>query len=512
MAYEYTWIDGQRVEVSVARAFNAMKAAFKQKFGLTLIISSGTRTREEQWKLYNAWVAYLNGGPKAPLAAKPDGSNHQQENALGPRALDLRDSGSDAGVTVAGTARANWLKANCSRWGFKAAGYTFSVVEPWHYEWQGTVGVPAGGEDNVRSTRQQQEFLASVKLYPADKIDGEDGPLTRGGTETFQGYVGAKKDGLWGPETDGWADKVEASEKQVGRPVKDIQLKFKAEGVWRSDWPIDGIWGNQCGLGTIRAQRKYKLTPDAKYGPVTDTTLFKAEPEKPTEPEPDKPTETELTPDLVSPTAADFPDWIKFDVVYDQQFLANADTWNTGLYSYYGRKYDPIESHTHWWGTPGQAGTHDGNVQYLTSNKDVGANFVVSAGRITLTMPLNKLALTTGQRNPYAWKSENDPLITTSASDLGYRTLGYLHYIVEKLNPRLKGEPIRLHKEFYSTQCSNIDVAKVRAIADLFASGELDPETGLAPVDGNAKLIETLRVAADSVDAVANELESMTEG
>ena len=28
------------------------------------------------------------------------------------------------------------------------------------------------------------------------------------------------------------------------------------------------------------------------------------------------------------------------------------------------------------------------------------------------------------------------PSITTSTSDLGYKTLGYLHYIIEKLNPR----------------------------------------------------------------------------
>ena len=100
-----------------------------------------------------------------------------------------------------------------------------------------------------------------------------------------------------------------------------------------------------------------------------------------------------------------------------------------------------------------------------------------------MMVPLNKIALTTGARNPFAWKSENDPTITDLSQDeLGYRTSGYLHYIVEKLNAGLLNEPIRHHKEFYATSCSLLDKAKVRDYAEKFRTGKLDPATGNPPV------------------------------
>ena len=68
MAYSYVIIDGQRVEVNIARQYHLMESAFRDAFGLDLIISSGTRTREEQAYLYNGWVKRL---PGFNLAAPP---------------------------------------------------------------------------------------------------------------------------------------------------------------------------------------------------------------------------------------------------------------------------------------------------------------------------------------------------------------------------------------------------------------------------------------------------------
>jgi hypothetical protein len=155
---------------------------------------------------------------------------------------------------------------------------------------------------------------------------------------------------------------------------------------------------------------------------------------------------------------------------------------NKSAYEYYGELYNPVESHIHWWGEPGKAGTHDGNVNYIRNTKDLSVNFVLSAGHITLMVPINQIALTTGKRNPFAWKVENDPMLTTLANDeLGYKTLGYLHYIVGKLNPSLAGAPVRLHKEFMSTTCSGLDKDKVCSYADKFRTGALDPATGYPP-------------------------------
>jgi hypothetical protein len=140
MGYEYEYIDGHRVEKNVAKAFRKMAAAFFLRWGLLLLISSATRTRAEQTTLWNRWVAWLNGtGPRANLAAPPGMSNHEESGPRGPRALDLRDSGRDDGVTVIGSERSNWLAANAHRWGFTPAGHSFVPKEGWHYEYTGSL-------------------------------------------------------------------------------------------------------------------------------------------------------------------------------------------------------------------------------------------------------------------------------------------------------------------------------------------------------------------------------------
>lgn len=92
MAYNYTTIDGQRVEVNVARAFGAMAAAFKAKFGMTLHVRSGTRTRAEQQRLYDLYRA-----GKGNLAAPPPGSsNHEEDGPRGPRRQHCRTCGANS--------------------------------------------------------------------------------------------------------------------------------------------------------------------------------------------------------------------------------------------------------------------------------------------------------------------------------------------------------------------------------------------------------------------------------
>lgn len=195
----------------------------------------------------------------------------------------------------------------------------------------------------------------------------------------------------------------------------------------------------------------------------------------PVNPEPPKPglTEEDVTPAMVTPSQEHFPAWIRYEVVLDPEHQNGSP--NLKWYEYYDKTlYEPIESHTHWWNEPGKGGTHDANVNYLKNTSDLSTNYVTSENRITLMVPLDKLALTTGRRNPYGWKSENDPTLT----DQGYVTLGYLHYIVEKLNPQLQGSPIRLHKEFTATSCAGIDRERVRKIAEEFRTGARDVTTG----------------------------------
>lgn len=143
MTYQYASVDGCRVEVNVAAAFARLRAAFRDAFGLDLLVTDGTRTRPEQAELYEGWI---QGRPGYSLAAPPGLSNHEESGPRGPRALDVRDSGSDAGVTRIGTVRSLWLRDNGPAHGFVAAGYGFSPPEAWHIEFTGPLGGEASGD------------------------------------------------------------------------------------------------------------------------------------------------------------------------------------------------------------------------------------------------------------------------------------------------------------------------------------------------------------------------------
>jgi hypothetical protein len=180
-------------------------------------------------------------------------------------------------------------------------------------------------------------------------------------------------------------------------------------------------------------------------------------------------------------SAADIPSWISYDVNNDNEQVGETEeTWNSSLYAYYNAKfgqtyqYDPIEVHAHWWGDPATSPSHNEIVNYIDTKDALTVNFVVSANRVTNMMPLSWMATTTGYRNPWAWKMEIDPRL----SDGVYKTVGALMYVVERKNSWLTSEPIRLHKEFYPTGCSEIDVAYLRSWVNRFASGEYDITTG----------------------------------
>ncbi|WP_460801498.1 N-acetylmuramoyl-L-alanine amidase [Microbacterium sp. GXF6406] len=285
MAYNYTTRNGQRIEISVAAAFDAMAAEFKRVFGLDLIVSSGTRTRAEQQYLYDGWI---NRRPGFNLAAKPGQSNHEEFGPIGPIALDLRDSGSDAGVTVIGSKRSNWLAANCGRWGFTNAGHYFSPREGWHYEKRGSFnsGTDANGkliedgEWGAATTRALQTALGvnadgemgpitiralQTKLVAAGHridIDGEVGPATIRAMQVF--LLGAKHaDGDLGPQT------IRGLQFYLNVGGKFVVASKPATGKLT----VDGDWGPAT---TKALQKVLGVTQDGELGPQTYSALQKA--------------------------------------------------------------------------------------------------------------------------------------------------------------------------------------------------------------------------------------------
>jgi len=269
MAYNYTYIDNERVETAVARAYQAFEAEFRRVFGLDLVISSGTRTRAEQQILWDRWQ---NG--TGNLAAYPGTSNHEEYGPRGPRALDLRDSGNDSGITAVYSHRSIWARDNCGRFGFTNAGYWFSPQEGWHfeYEWELDNGAIAGdgslnvdGEWGAATTSKLQSVLGIT-------VDGELGPQTISALQRGLGFKGSDVDGDMGPKT------VAALQAKVGASVdgdlgpdtiRALQIYLNNGYGFTPDngqLQEDGEWGPAT---TRKFQHSLGVTEDGELGPQT---------------------------------------------------------------------------------------------------------------------------------------------------------------------------------------------------------------------------------------------------
>lgn len=169
MARTTVKIDGKPVASGVVAAYAKLKAAFEKAFpGLKLVITYGIRTEAEQTRIFleryvrksdvrgrhvydtmswngAVWYRISPAGRVAP----PGQSLHETG-----RALDIRDTGSDPGVTAYGNKRSKWIKKNVSKYGFKPAGYDL-FNEPWHIEYQGDPwagGTPASTTPKSKPT------------------------------------------------------------------------------------------------------------------------------------------------------------------------------------------------------------------------------------------------------------------------------------------------------------------------------------------------------------------------
>lgn len=166
--------------------------------------------------------------------------------------------------------------------------------------------------------------------------------------------------------------------------------------------------------------------------------------------------------------------------IENRQAITNSMT-PAAAASYYGRPRTVDEFIYHWWNTVANRAKSPENIlQYMIANNK-SVNYIVgwddyqNKVRIIHMTPTNRVALTTQSANIFSESVEVDPLITTSdprAYEL-YKAVGWLHLQRENAHgKRLRGG---IHFQYWQTQCSPIDKARVLREADKWRFGAYNP-------------------------------------
>lgn len=298
---DYVTRDGSRLTPYMLYQINRLNADFKAKFGYEIKVTSAIRLALEQKDIFlrrYVTAANINGRKvydtrvwngvryyrisSAGTVAVPGTSNHEIQGTKA--AVDLRDTGPDAGVTVAGSTRSSWLKANAHKYGLVPSGFGFG--EPWHYDVLNIfAAVPSsGGSSSKKSTlpwangRTDKQIIkdeqAWLNNHRGEKlaVDGVRGDKTIAAFKRYQlflrihfGYRGSL-DGRWGSNTQTAHSKYVASLKPKKKPsvktynpfgipsAKGLQKIAKLNG-YTGD--IDDIWGSGSAGGFAQFLRTY---------------------------------------------------------------------------------------------------------------------------------------------------------------------------------------------------------------------------------------------------------------
>ena len=176
---EIVYIDGEKFTPNMAYWFRQMAAAFYRDTGHTLHPSSALRFGWEQEAIFREryvpswevngrrvydwrWWQGIQWGriSAAGTVAVPGTSNHEFEST-GYGAVDVYDSGADAGVSRRGSVRDKWMEQNARHYLFENEGYDFA--EAWHKKFVGGLwDLPpdwaSGGAVDFPTTREDEEM------------------------------------------------------------------------------------------------------------------------------------------------------------------------------------------------------------------------------------------------------------------------------------------------------------------------------------------------------------------
>ena len=162
----FVFRDGSRLTPYMFYQIERLSADLNSIFGVRIIVSSGIRVPQEQIDIF--LERYVTAGnvrgrrvydtrvwngvryyriSSAGTVAVPGTSNHEIQGSKA--AVDIRDTGGDAGITVASSRRGRWIRENAWRYGLIASGDGFG--EGWHFDilniWS---AVPGGSSTPTR--------------------------------------------------------------------------------------------------------------------------------------------------------------------------------------------------------------------------------------------------------------------------------------------------------------------------------------------------------------------------
>lgn len=151
----FVWWGNARVTAWMHYRLSQLHADLIRLFGVGLVANSGIRLEQEQLDLWYARYTRTPNGRKVydtrwwngqlwyrisnlGTVAQPKTSNHEIQGDTA--AVDIADTGSDAGITSRNSTRGRWIRANAAAYDLVAEGDSFG--EGWHFKVLGIFRTP----------------------------------------------------------------------------------------------------------------------------------------------------------------------------------------------------------------------------------------------------------------------------------------------------------------------------------------------------------------------------------
>lgn len=177
---KWVWRDGARLTPWMLYQINRLDAAFFKRWGYRILVSSGVRLEIEQEAIFRAryvtagnvrgrkvydtrwwngqlWYRISNLGTVA--APNSPQANHQIRGTDG--AVDLRDTGPDAGIMTKTSPRGRWIREQAAKYDLEPEGDLFG--EGWHFKVKNVQktppSIPSGGGSKPLPTPIKEEDM-----------------------------------------------------------------------------------------------------------------------------------------------------------------------------------------------------------------------------------------------------------------------------------------------------------------------------------------------------------------